>query len=296
MADRLPVTKIQRFSTHDGPGVRTTVFLKGCPLSCRWCHNPEGQSARQELMFSEALCVLCGACATVCPLHRVGDGHEISRAACIGCGRCVNICPTGALEMACTQMTVEEILSAAMQDAAFYGESGGLTLSGGEPMAHPEAAIALLRAAKAAGLHTAVETCGFFPAKILPELAAATDLILWDFKDSDPARHEQYTGVSNAPILENLRALDGLGAKIELRCILVRGVNLEEKHLAAIAEQYHALHNCLGVTLLPYHAYGSSKARQLGREDSAHPEWIPTTEDLARARAFLRDRNVPLLD
>ncbi len=296
MAERLPVTKIQRFSTHDGPGVRTTVFLKGCPLRCAWCHNPETQSARQEVMFSSAMCVLCGSCAAVCAAHLVGEEHGFDRSACVGCGRCADACPTGALEMASTLMTVEGILAAVMQDAAFYGESGGITLSGGEPMAHPEGAIALLRAAKAAGLHTAMETCGHFPAEYLSELAAVTDLFLWDYKDSDSLRHERYTGVGNARILENLRALDALGAQIELRCILVKGVNLTDAHLAAIAETYHALRNSPGVTLLPYHAYGSSKARQLGREDNARPEWIPTQEDMAHARAFLRERNVPLLD
>ncbi len=296
MAERLPVTKIQRFSTHDGPGVRTTVFLKGCPLRCEWCHNPETQSVRQEVMVSSSLCVLCGSCAAVCAAHRVGEEHSFDRSVCTGCGRCADACPTGALERAAAEMSAEEILSAVMQDAVFYGESGGITLSGGEPMAHPAGTIALLRAAKDAGLHTAIETCGYFSPEYLPELAAVTDLFLWDCKDSDPVRHERYTGVSNVRILENLRALDALGAQIELRCILVKGVNLTDAYLAAIAETYHALHNCPGVTLLPYHAYGSSKARQLGREDNAHPAWIPAEEDMAHARDFLRDRNVPLLD
>ncbi len=296
MADLLPVTRIQRFSTHDGPGLRTTVFLKGCPLRCAWCHNPETQSSRQEVMYSEQLCILCGGCAAVCPAHRVDETHAFDRAVCQACGRCAALCPTGALEMAATPMTVDAILAAVAQDAAFYGETGGLTLSGGEPMAHPEAALALLRAAREAGLHTAVETCGCFPARYLPELAAVTDLLLWDYKDSDPARHARYTGVSNEGILDNLRQVDALGAAIELRCILVKNVNLNDAHLAAIAETYHGLRRCPGVTLLPYHAYGSSKARQLGRADNARTEWIPTPEDMAHARDFLQSRGVPLLD
>ncbi len=298
MPDILPVTRVQRFSTKDGPGIRTTVFLKGCPLRCAWCHNPETQSFRPQLMYADKLCVLCGGCAAHCPqgVHTVGDSHTLDRAACTGCGACASVCPTGACEMASADMTVDALLAAAMQDVPFYGDHGGLTLSGGEPMAHPEEAIALLRAAKEAGLHTALETCGHFPPAYLPELTRVTDLFLYDYKDSDPLRHRQYTGVDNSLILRNLHALDGLGAAIELRCILVKTVNLTDDHLAAIAETYHALHRCPGVTLLPYHAYGSSKARQLGLPDTAHPEWVPTKEDLTYARVLLTERGVKVLD
>ncbi len=251
----------------------------------------------QEVMFSEQLCVSCGECAAGCRqgVHQLGSVRLLDRARCMGCGICAENCPTGAVEMAAQSMSVEEVLHAAVQDAAFYGDEGGLTLSGGEPMAQPAGALALLHAAKAAGLHTAIETCGYFHKKHLPALAQAADLFLWDLKDSDPERHKRYTGVGNEAILDHLRTLDALGAAIELRCILVRGVNLNDGHLTAIAETYRGLRRCPGVTLLPYHAYGSSKARQLGRPESGHPEWIPAKAEMDHARAFLQRRGVSVL-
>ncbi len=295
----LSVTRIQRFSTHDGPGVRTTVFTQGCPLRCAWCHNPETQLAQPQLMYADKLCVSCGMCARVCPqqAHRLtGESHRIDREKCVSCGLCAAACPTGGCEMSSRRMPVDEILSAVLADRAFYGPSGGLTLSGGEPMAQPEAALQLLRAAKAAGLHTAVETCGHFAKRYVDDAAACTDLFLWDWKCTDPALHRQYTGTDNSLILRNLLQADALGAAIELRCILVRGVNLSDDHLQGIADLYHHLHRARGVTLLPYHTFGGSKALQLGRSDPSRPEWIPAPEDVAHARAFLAERGVPVLD
>lgn len=294
---RLPVTRIQRFSTKDGPGIRTTVFLKGCPLRCAWCHNPETQSPEPQLLFSRQLCIGCGACTAACPTgaHQMGQaGHSWQAAACTGCGACAEACPTGACETAAQWMTAEEILRVVLQDKPFYGSTGGLTLSGGEPMLRPAACVSLLQSAKAAGLHTAVETCGQFDADWLPELAACTDLFLWDYKDSDPQRHLQYTGASNERILENLHRLDALGARIRLRCILVAGVNLNEQHLQAIVQTYTSLRGCEGVDLLPYHAYGGSKAVQLGRQDTANPDWIPTGDAVRQAAETLRAAGIPV--
>ncbi len=296
MPDTLQVTKIQRFCTHDGPGIRTTVFLKGCPLRCAWCHNPEGQSPRNQLMYAEKLCVYCGECERVCPsgVHHLTDTHLIRRERCISCGRCADACPTNALTMAATPMSIPQIIEAAQADRAFYGKSGGLTLSGGEPMLHGEKAIDLLRAAKEKDIHTAVETCGYFPSDLIPALAQTADLLLWDYKDSDPIRHRQHTSVDNQLILQHLHALDALGAAIELRCILVKGVNLNKAHLAAIAGLYRDLTHVQRVTLLPYHAFGSAKAVQLGQADPARMAWIPTPQDMAQARAYLTDQDVPL--
>lgn len=290
------IAKIQKFCTHDGPGIRTTVFFKGCPLHCAWCHNPETQSTRPQLFYNGNLCAHCGGCAQVCPhaCHQIGaEGHQYSRTRCEQCLRCVSQCPTGALEISGIERRVSEILDIVEQDRAFYGRQGGLTLSGGEPMAQPEAALDLLAGAKARGINTAVETCGMFSEKWIPRLAAVSDLFLWDFKDSDPARHLAYTGVSNGRILENLRALDALeGTRILLRCILVKGVNLEEKHLCAIKELFHTLRHGVGVELLPYHTYGGGKSVALGEKDSARPEWIPTGEELRHAVAYLRAAGV----
>ena len=293
----LPVTRIQKFCTQDGPGIRTTVFLKGCPLRCRWCHNPETQSPAPQLLFSGQLCVGCGACAAVCSTHahRLTDGvHDWNAADCTGCGRCAAVCCTGACETAAQPMSTAQILQTVLQDAAFYGSEGGLTLSGGEPLYHAEGSLALLQAAKSAGLNTAVETCGAFDPALLPPLAKVIDLFLWDYKDSDPARHKEYAGVSNEGILRNLRRLDELGGRTRLRCILVAGVNLCQQHLCAIADTALSLKHCVGVDLLPYHAYGGSKAVALGLPDPARPEWIPTEQAMQEAAAYLRGRGVPV--
>lgn len=248
-----------------------------------------------ETMFSEKLCIGCGSCAAVCEAraHVMSDqGHERLRERCTGCGKCVSVCPSGACEAAQRMMTAEEIVREAAKDKAFYGKKGGLTLSGGEPMAHPEACVQILSMAKSAGIHTAMETSGFFEGRWLEKIVPVTDLFLWDFKDSDSERHRKYTGQGNEQILENLRQLDDMGAKIRLRCILVNGVNLDDKHLSSICEKYHQLKNCVGVDLLPYHAYGSSKAVQLGRKDNAHPEWTPTDEQMKWATEYLSERSV----
>lgn len=291
----VPVTQIQRFSTHDGPGVRTTVFFKGCPLRCRWCHNPETQSAAMQLYYISRFCIGCEACAAVCPAsaHEFAKGqHHFHAERCLACLRCVQVCPSAACEASARQMRVEEILAEVMRDRAFFGREGGLTLSGGEPLFHPEAALHLLSLARAQGLHTALETCGYFEEKWLEPLSRQVNLFLWDFKDSDPARHREYTGVSNEKILKNLRILDSLGGNIRLRCILVQGVNLSQAHLEAIASLYHSLAHCSGVDLLPYHPYGASKAAQLGRNDPGRTDWVPDPETMRDAVAFLKKRMV----
>lgn len=295
MCERLVrVTKIQKFCTHDGPGIRTTVFFKGCPLRCAWCHNPETRSPRPGILFSENLCVCCGMCVSACEkgVHEVGDKHIFRPWLCEACGSCAAICPGGALEMDSALMPVSAILAETLRDRAFYGDVGGLTVSGGEPMFQPEGCVELLRAAKDAGITTAIETCGMFDEKYLPELARVTDTFLWDFKDSDPVRHREYTGAENGRILSNLRALDGLGADIRLRCIMVEGVNMTRAHGEAIAGIFHALECCRDVELIPYHAYGTSKAAQAGVEMEAHREWIPAKERLDEFRNMLASMGV----
>ena len=272
---------------HDGPGVRTTVFLAGCPLSCAWCHNPEMRPASPRLLFFRRKCVLCGACAAVCPagVHSVANGeHEIDRASCAACGACVEACVAGALEFSSRWMSVGEIMSVVLRDRAFYGERGGMTLSGGEPLAQPRGAMALLRACREAGISTAVETCGHFDPAILPELVPLVDTFLWDVKDTDSARHRRFTGVGNELILDNLRRVDALGATIRLRCILVAGVNDGDDRFAATARLRDSLAGCVGVDILPYHSFGDAKAEFAGLPCDAHPEWIPTEDAVRRAR------------
>ncbi len=302
--DMLPVTDIQRFCMHDGPGVRTVVFLKGCPLRCAWCHNPEGQSAKQEILFYESKCIGCGACVSACPsgAHSLHPERRFVRDKCIGCGACTEVCCTEALAPAMRTMTVSEVLDAVARDRAFYGETaeggrtvGGLTVSGGEPMAHPEGTLALLGASRAAGLSTVVETCGQFDAAYLPRLAALTDLLLWDVKDTDSARHKRCTGVPNERILQNLLEADRLGARTRLRCILVAGVNTDEGHYAALSELAQALSHCEGVEFLPYHAYSGSKMLPLGMADNGRADWIPDGDIVQAAKAFLRARGVAVI-
>ena len=288
----LPVTAIQRFCMHDGPGVRTTVFLKGCPLKCRWCHNPETQSAQVGLFYDEAKCIGCGSCA-VCSegAHGFADGaHVFDRDRCVRCGNCADVCPTGALKRDCRMMTVGEIADEVMRDKAFYGERGGVTVSGGEPTVHPEGVIALLRECKKLGITTAMETCGYFPAALIPELCEVVDLFLWDFKDSDEERHIANTGVSNRRIIENLREVDRRGGKTQLRCIILKGINSDDGHIRAIAALRDSLENCVGVKLLPYHPMGESKGRMLGADTSFHDrKYVPDDEDIRRAEEILKE-------
>lgn len=285
---KLVVNEIQRFCMHDGPGVRTTVFLKGCPLRCKWCHNPETQDARPELLYYAKKCIGCLACLE-CEneVHSFSEGiHHIDKEKCVSCFKCAEICPASALELCGKAMTVEEIFEIAAKDLAFYGKEGGITLSGGEPLFQP-AALELLDYCKGKGLGTAVDTCGYFSEELLAPAVEATDVFLWDIKDTDDARHIEYTGVSNKPILENLKEADNLGAKIKLRFILVNGVNSESSHYAKCAELNLSLHNALKPEVIPYHAFAGVKSEFLLGKSNAKPEWIPTEDQIAKFREYL---------
>jgi pyruvate formate lyase activating enzyme len=295
--NKLTVTEIQRFCMHDGPGVRTTVFLKGCPLRCAWCHNPETQKFKSELLFYPKKCIGCAACTATCPVgaHSLAEWHTIDREKCILCGKCVDNCPTGALEKCGREYTVEEILSVVEKDRSFYGEKGGITVSGGEPFARGEAVIALLQACKARGLSTAMETSGYADPAVILAALPYVDLFLWDIKDTDGERHKRYTGVSNEKILQNLSLVNDMNARIRLRCILVNGVNTDARHYSAIADIANKINNLDGVEWIPYHAYGGTKAVFLGLEDNGRKEWIPKSEEIERAKAMLKKLGVAVL-
>ena len=293
----MKVTEIQRFCMHDGPGIRTVVFLKGCSLRCLWCHNPETQSTSREILFYQNKCIGCEACAAVCNngAHRITDNiHSFHRGSCNNCMKCTKVCCAKALIPSFTEMTANEIIAEVEKDRAFYGDNGGITLSGGEPLMQPHEALELLQKCKDRGIKTAVETCGYFDSSFIPDLVSRTDCFLWDFKDGNDERHREYTGVSNEKIISNLLLADSLGAKSVVRCIMVKGVNMQEDHYNAIASLWHRLKHGRYVELIPYHAYGGSKMTVLGKKDNGRLDWIPAENDIQQAKQFLEKLDVKI--
>ncbi|MBM3744391.1 MAG: glycyl-radical enzyme activating protein [Acidobacteria bacterium] len=268
------VFNILRFCLHDGPGIRTTVFLKGCPLSCWWCHNPEGQSSEPELLYYAARCRRCGACVEVCPQAEVAqrDGVVEPSPLCERCGACVEVCVAGARELAGRPMSVSDVLREVERDLVFFEESGGgVTLSGGEPLQHPDFTVALLDACRARGVHTVLETCGMASREALLNAARRADLVLYDLKVLDPRKHREYTGSPNDAILGNLEALAGSGHPPVVRLPLIPGLNDGEADLREYAG-FLARLGIRRVDVLPYHRIGIDKYRRLGR-----PYHLPET-------------------
>ncbi len=273
------VFNIQKFCTSDGPGIRTVVFLKGCPLHCAWCHNAESQRIVHELMYHSDKCTLCARCANACPngVHAIENGvHTLAREKCTACGKCVEVCLNDALEIKGSRMTVDEVIADVMKDKIFYDNSGGgITLSGGEPTAQLDFAIAILKAAKENGLHTAIETCGFTSEENMRAIAKYVDLFLYDIKHTDSEAHERYTGVKNERILENLRVIDAMGKKIVIRAPIIPGVNDTDEHFAALAALADSLANLDRIDLEPYHDLGNGKYDQLGKSTDKHAFRVP---------------------
>jgi pyruvate formate lyase activating enzyme len=275
------VFDIQRYSIHDGPGIRTVVFLKGCPLACRWCHNPEGQSTAPEVMLYAERCHHCGACVAVCPNGLAGQ--------CTGCGRCVAACRYGARRLAGRPMGVVDVLSEVERDTAFFDESGGgVTFSGGEPLAQPAFLASLLRACRRHELRTAVETSGLTSAATLSALAEDVGLWLFDLKLMADARHRAATGVSNEQILANLTALAARGAQVVVRVPLIPGINDDDANIDATGAFVAGLPGSRALHLLPYHDAGSAKYGRLGRDYSLNETKRPEAAALERIADRLR--------
>jgi pyruvate formate lyase activating enzyme len=264
------VFNVQRASFHDGPGVRTTVFLKGCPLSCPWCHNPEGIAARPEVLHSADRCLSCGACRDACPRPGgpLAAGAALGSEGCAACAACAEACPTTARQIAGRSFTVGEVLDAVLRDRLAYDTSGGgVTFSGGEPLAQGAFLLACLDACRRAGLRTAVDTCGAAPRETAVAAARRTHLVLWDVKHLDAARHRELVGAPLAPILANLAAVAEVGVPIWLRVPVVPGMNDDDDNLAAVARLAAATANVERVSLLPYHRTGTGKLGRLGLAD-----------------------------
>lgn len=276
------VFHIQRFSLFDGPGVRTVVFLKGCPLRCLWCHNPEGLRARPEIMFNESKCIGCGDCTHTCAVgcHRMQDGmHVYDRGDCTNCGACVRVCCTDALSRIGVSMEAETVMETVLRDRDVYKEGGGgLTVSGGEPFMQADFAIALFSLAKEAGISVCVETSGYADPDAIRRAAPLVDRFLFDYKATGDDMHRMLCGVSQATILRNLDLLDTLGASVVLRCPIVPGLNDTPSHIRGIAATAAAHDSILAVQLEPYHRLGVSKAVQLG--SAAAYDTTPPSRDV----------------
>ena len=293
----------QKYNMYDGPGVRTLVFFKGCPLRCKWCSNPEGLERKYQIMFKPTTCVSCGSCVPVCPqkIHSISSSgeHIIDRSIdCIGCGQCVEACVPDALKVAGEQVPISELLEYVEQDRAFYDQSGGgVTLGGGEVTAQPEAAINLLQACKQEGLHTAIETCGYTKKETILRFAEYVDLFLFDLKHIDPDRHFELTGVRNEMILENLEELIMKRNHVKVRMPMLKGINDSEAEIRGVIEflkPFREFKNFEGIDLLPYHKLGVNKYVQLGMDYPIEGDPSLDDADLDRIEGWIREYDFPV--
>ncbi len=282
MSDTGIVFDIKRFALHDGPGIRTTVFLKGCGLRCWWCHNPESQHPQPELLLRSERCIQCGACVACCPHGAIApdaSGFVTDRARCIACGTCAAACYAEAREIAGRVMSVDELMAAILRDVAFYDESGGgVTFSGGEPLLQGDFLLAMLKACKDCGLHTALDTCGHALTQTLQAVRPYVDLFLYDLKVMDPARHRAATGASNERILRHLRLLADNGHRIILRIPIVPDINDTDAEIDQIGAFARELPGVERVDILPYHRMGSDKHVRLGRKNAMPAAEVPSGE------------------
>jgi pyruvate formate lyase activating enzyme len=264
------VFDVRRYAIHDGPGIRTTVFFKGCPLSCRWCHNPESQSPGAETDFRGGRCIACGACADACPegaLARDAKGRPVAGPGlCARCGACAAVCYAEARRMTGREAAVEEVMAEVERDVAFYEQSGGgVTFSGGEPLMQIDFLDALLRASRKRSIRTALDTCGYAPWESIDRIRGMVDLFLYDIKIVDDARHRELTGVSNERIVANLKALSRHGHDIRLRLAVIPGINDDEAAARAVGALAISLSRPVEIDILPYNRLGAEKYARLGR-------------------------------
>ncbi len=283
------IFEIKRFAVHDGDGIRTTVFLKGCPLKCVWCHNPEGISFEPQLAYYENKCTLCGECVKACKekAHSIESGvHIFERGKCVLCGKCEKACFNGALNLYGKEMTIDELMPILLEDRDFYENSGGgVTLSGGECLCHADFCVELLKRLQNEKIHTAVDTCGFVPRDAIDKVLPYTDIFLYDIKAFDEYVHIKCTGQSNRLILENLKYIDCCGKKTEVRIPFVPEYNSDQ--IYKIAEFLKGLKNITKVRVLPYHNYAGSKYKSLDMKNTL-PEKLPDEKEIKDSEKILK--------
>ncbi|MFZ5809455.1 MAG: glycyl-radical enzyme activating protein [Chloroflexota bacterium] len=284
---------IRKYSIHDGPGIRTAVFLKGCPLSCWWCHNPEGRSPEIEIIQRDNRCIRCGACLSVCEdgaTYQQNDQILLDRAKCTLCGACVDECYAEARQLIGKRMNLAQVMTEIETDLPFYEQSnGGVTFSGGEPLMQPRFLKALLSACRQQGIHTALDTCGYASWNLIDSLRQDVNLFLYDIKVLDDTLHRKFTGVSNHLILDNLRRLSQCGSNIIVRFPLIPGVNDNEEQVRQLAELVNSLSNVSEIDILPYHSSAINKYNSLGLDYSLEGLASPQDEQLQSIARMLEE-------
>ncbi|RKY88532.1 glycyl-radical enzyme activating protein [candidate division KSB1 bacterium] len=282
---------IKRYAIHDGPGIRTTIFFKGCPLRCLWCHNPEGISPAPELAFWENKCNNCGKCIEVCPNNAISGSDKlilINREKCKMSGNCALVCPSGALEVIGKEVSIDDIMKEIEKDSLFYDESGGgVTFSGGEPLMQLEFLNALLEVCKERDIHTAVDTSGYAQSGTFEKILDKVDLFLYDVKIIDDEKHKKYTGVSNEIILKNLKLLARKKHRVNIRIPVIPGINDSKEDINKIVEFIISLKNVTEINLLPYHKGGTAKYKRLDKIDLMTEVKSPLNEKIEKIKTLL---------
>jgi len=288
------IFNIQKFSVHDGPGIRTTIFFKGCPLTCQWCHNPESQSYQKEILIDSDRCSLCGRCEEHCSqqaIHKINGKVLYDKSKCNYCGSCMDYCYNNVREIAGQEYTVPELMIEIQKDKVFYEQSGGgVTLSGGEVMTQIDFVHELVQSCKAQGISVVIDTCGYAPRENFLRILREVDLFLYDIKIMESNKHQQYMGKDNSLILENLRLLSRNGAVIQLRLPLIEGINTNDEHIQMIINFISDL-SIHSINLLPYHHMGKDKYKKLQLEYPLEEFSRPSEERLREIQTMFIQEN-----
>lgn len=287
---------IQKFSLHDGPGIRTIVFFKGCSMSCLWCSNPESQDIKPQVMFNKSLCTKCGRCKSECKSEAIDMNSEyrIDKSKCTECTKCVDNCLSGALVTEGRNYSVEDVIKELKKDSVQYRRSnGGITLSGGEVLLQPDFAVELLKECKSYGWHTAIETAMYVNSESVKKVIPYIDLAMIDIKSMNDEIHKKFTGVSNEIILQNIKLSDELAKEIIIRIPVIEGFNADLQSIGAIAQFSKSLTNLKRIDLLPYHNYGENKYQAIGREYSLKELKSPSKDKMERLKALVEIMGIP---